>query len=63
MSKPLVAARGVGALVSAFSVAACSGQSPVTPREIGFRVRHEPQGSGTPAGMTVPENFVWMAGS
>ena len=33
------------------------------PREIGFRMRYAPQGSGIPAGMTVPENFVWVAGS
>ncbi len=33
------------------------------PREIGFRMRYEPQGSGIPAGTTVPENFVWVAGS
>jgi hypothetical protein len=33
------------------------------PREVGFRIRYEPQGSGIPAGMTVPENFTWVAGS
>ena len=33
------------------------------PREIGFRIRYEPQGSGIPAGTTVPENFLWIAGS
>lgn len=34
-----------------------------SPREIGFRMRYEPQGSGIRAGMTVPEDFVWVAGS
>jgi hypothetical protein len=33
------------------------------PRQIGFRIRYEPQGSGIPAGMSVPENFTWTAGS
>jgi len=32
------------------------------PREIGFRIRYQPQGSGIPAGMTVPENFTWTPG-
>ena len=35
----------------------------VIPREIGFRIRYEPQGSGIPAGMSGPENFLWTAGS
>ena len=33
------------------------------PRDVGFRIRYEPQGSGIAAGMTVPENFTWVAGS
>lgn len=31
------------------------------PRDVGFRIRYEPQGSGIAAGMTVPENFTWVA--
>ncbi len=33
------------------------------PRQIGFRIRYQPQGSGIAAGMTTPENFTWVAGS
>ena len=33
------------------------------PRDVGFRIRYEPQGSGIAAGMTAPENFTWVAGS
>lgn len=33
------------------------------PREIGFRIRYQPQGSDIPAGTSVPENFTWTAGS
>ena len=33
------------------------------PRDIGFRIRYEPQGSGIAAGTSVPENFTWVAGS
>jgi hypothetical protein len=33
------------------------------PRDVGFRIRYEPQGSGIAAGMTLPENFTWVAGS
>lgn len=33
------------------------------PREVGFRIRYEPQGSGIAAGMTEPKNFTWVAGS
>jgi hypothetical protein len=32
------------------------------PRDVGFRIRYQPQGSGIAAGMTVPENFTWVAG-
>lgn len=33
------------------------------PRDVGFHIRYEPQGSGIAASMTVPENFTWVAGS
>jgi hypothetical protein len=33
------------------------------PRDVGFRIRYEPQGSGIAGGMTQPENFTWVAGS
>ena len=33
------------------------------PRDVGFRISYQPQGSGIPAGMTEPENFSWVAGS
>ena len=33
------------------------------PRVVGFRIRYEPQGSSIPAGMTPPENFIWVAAS
>lgn len=33
------------------------------PRDVGFRISYQPQGSGIPAGMTEPENFTWVAGS
>jgi hypothetical protein len=33
------------------------------PRDVGFRMRYDPQGSGIAAGTTVPENFTWTAGS
>lgn len=33
------------------------------PRDVGFRIRYEPQGSGIPAGETAPENFTWTVGS
>jgi hypothetical protein len=33
------------------------------PRQVGFRVRYEPKGSGIAAGVTVPENFTWEAAS
>jgi hypothetical protein len=33
------------------------------PRDVGFRIRYEPQGSGIAAGMTTPQNFTWVAGS
>lgn len=33
------------------------------PRDIGFRFRYAPQGSGIPAGETAPENFTWTEGS
>ena len=33
------------------------------PRDVGFRMRYEPQGSGIAAATTVPENFTWTAGS
>jgi hypothetical protein len=29
------------------------------PREIGFRISYQPQGSGFPAGASTPENFRW----
>lgn len=31
------------------------------PRDVGFRIRYQPQGSGIAAGMTEPENFTWVA--
>ena len=33
------------------------------PRDVGFRISYQPQGSGIAAGMTLPENFTWVAGS
>lgn len=33
------------------------------PRQVGFRIRYEPQGSGIAAGATVPENFTWVEAS
>jgi hypothetical protein len=33
------------------------------PRDVGFRIRYEPQGSGIAAGTTPPENFTWVAAS
>jgi hypothetical protein len=33
------------------------------PRDVGFRIRYESQGSGIAAGITAPENFTWVAGS
>jgi hypothetical protein len=33
------------------------------PRVVGFRIRYEPQGSSIPAGVTPPENFIWVAAS
>ena len=33
------------------------------PRDVGFRIRYEPKGSGIAAGITEPENFTWVAGS
>ena len=31
------------------------------PRDVGFRIGYQPQGSGIAAGMTAPENFTWVA--
>jgi hypothetical protein len=33
------------------------------PRDVGFPIRYEPQGSGIAGGMTGPENFTWVAGA
>ena len=33
------------------------------PRDVGFRMRYDPQRSGIAAATTVPENFTWTAGS
>jgi len=30
------------------------------PRDVGFRIRYESQGSGIAAGVTVPKNFTWL---
>ena len=33
------------------------------PRQIGFRILYEPQGSGIASGTSQPKNFTWTAGS
>jgi hypothetical protein len=39
---------------------ACWNFGPVDiPRQVGFRIRYQPQGSGIPAGTTAPRNFTW----